>query len=35
MIRGEDCPDQKAAGQCRELNQWWAALWTFLPLMQG
>ena len=29
LWRGEDCPDQKAAGLCRELNKWWEALWTF------
>lgn len=27
--RGEDSPDFKAAGFCRELNKWWEALWTF------
>ena len=29
LWRGEDCPDQKAAGLCRQLNKWWEALWTF------
>lgn len=29
LRRGEDSPDYKAAGLCRELNKWWDALWTF------
>jgi transposase len=29
LWRGEDNPDDKAAGFCRELNKWWAALWIF------
>lgn len=27
--RGQENPDHKAAGLCRELTKWWAALWTF------
>ena len=27
--RGEESPDLKAAGLCRELTKWWPALWTF------
>src|SRR4030095_5103012 len=27
--RGQKHPDWKAAGLCRELTKWWAALWTF------
>ena len=27
--RGQASPDRKAAALCRELNKWWAALWTF------
>jgi transposase len=27
--RGQESPDRKAAGLCRELSKWWAALWTF------
>ena len=26
---GQETPDAKAAGLCRELRKWWAALWTF------
>ena len=29
LRRGQDNPDRKAAGLCRELTKWWAALWTF------
>jgi len=29
LWRGEESPDSKAAGLCRELNKWWEALWTF------
>jgi len=29
LWRGEENPDQKAAALCRDLNTWWAALWTF------
>src|SRR5207237_9305922 len=29
MRRGQENPDRKAAGLCRELTKWWAALWTF------
>ena len=29
MQRGQDNPDRKAAGLCRELDKWWPALWTF------
>src|SRR5205814_6956326 len=27
--RGQETPDRKAAGLCRELTKWWPALWTF------
>jgi transposase len=26
---GQESPDRKAAGLCRGLTKWWAALWTF------
>ena len=29
LRRGQKNPDGKAAGLCRELRKWWAALWTF------
>jgi transposase len=29
LRRGQASPDRKAAGLCRELTKWWAALWTF------
>jgi hypothetical protein len=29
LRRGQKNPDGKAAGLCRELTKWWAALWTF------
>jgi transposase len=29
LRRGQASPDRKAAGLCRELRKWWAALWTF------
>jgi transposase len=29
LRRGQDSPDGKAAGLCRELMKWWPALWTF------
>jgi transposase len=29
LQRGQENPDQKAAALCRELDKWWAALWTF------
>jgi transposase len=29
LRRGQESPDPKAAGLCRELTKWWAALWTF------
>jgi transposase len=29
LRRGQKSPDRKAAGLCRELTKWWAALWTF------
>jgi transposase len=29
LRRGQENPDHKAAGLCRELTKWWAALWTF------
>jgi transposase len=29
LRRGQESPDQKAAGLCRELTKWWPALWTF------
>ena len=29
LRRGQENPDRKAAGLCRELRRWWAALWTF------
>jgi len=29
LRRGQENPDRKAAGLCRELRKWWPALWTF------
>ncbi len=29
LRRGQQSPDGKAAGLCRELRKWWPALWTF------
>src|SRR5262245_58054066 len=29
LRRGQAKPDRKAAALCRELDKWWAALWTF------
>ncbi len=29
LRRGQENPDRKAAGLCRQLTKWWAALWTF------
>ena len=29
LWRGEENPDQKAAALCRDLNNWWPALWSF------
>ena len=29
LRRGQENPDHKAAGLCRELTKWWPALWTF------
>jgi transposase len=29
LLRGQQNPDRKAAGFCRELTKWWAGLWTF------
>jgi transposase len=29
LRRGQETPDHKAAGVCRELTKWWPALWTF------
>jgi transposase len=30
LLRHEqETPDRNAAGLCRELSKWWAALWTF------
>lgn len=29
LRRGQENPDRKAAGLCRELMKWWAALWSF------
>jgi transposase len=29
LRRGQETPDRKAAGLCRELAKWWPALWTF------
>src|SRR4051812_40000881 len=29
LRRGQESPDHKAAALCRELREWWAALWTF------
>jgi transposase len=29
LRRRQENPDRKAAGLCRELRKWWAALWTF------
>jgi transposase len=28
LRRGQEDPDPKAAGLCRELRKWWPALWT-------
>jgi transposase len=28
LQRGQESPDRKGAGLCRELTKWWAALWT-------
>jgi transposase len=32
LRRGQENPDRKAAGLCRELTKWWTALWTFARL---
>src|SRR5687768_12699594 len=32
LRRGQENPDRKAAGLCRELTKWWPALWTFPPV---
>jgi transposase len=29
LRRGQESPDRKAAGLCRQLRKWWPALWTF------
>jgi transposase len=29
LRRGQENPDRKAAGLCRELDKWWTAPWTF------
>src|SRR3712207_6656519 len=29
LRRGQATTDRKAAGLCRQLRKWWAALWTF------
>src|SRR5215213_7697753 len=29
LRHGQESPDPKAAGLCRELAKWWLALWTF------
>jgi transposase len=29
LQHGQENPDHKAAGLCRELTKWWSALWTF------
>jgi transposase len=29
LRRGQESPDRKAAGLCRELTKWWPTLWTF------
>jgi transposase len=29
LRRGQENPDRKAVGLCRELTKWWPALWTF------
>src|SRR5438067_1430466 len=29
LRRGQENPDRKAAGLCRQLRKWWPALWTF------
>jgi transposase len=29
LRRGQETSDRKAAGLCRQLTKWWAALWTF------
>jgi len=28
LQRGQESPDRKAAGFCRQLRKWWPALWT-------
>src|ERR671932_241069 len=35
LRRGQESPDRKAAGLCRELTKWWAALWTFARVEGG
>jgi transposase len=32
LRRGQEHPDRKAAAVCRELDRWWATLWTFARL---
>jgi transposase len=32
LRRGQQSPDRKAAGLCRELTKWWPALWTFVRI---
>src|SRR5262249_57941553 len=32
LRRGQESPDRKTAGLCRELRKWWPALWTFAPV---
>jgi transposase len=29
LRRGQESPDRKAVGLCRELRKWWTALWSF------
>jgi transposase len=32
LRRGQESPDWKAAGLCREPRKWWPALWTFVQV---
>ena len=29
LRRGQESPERKAAGLCRELRKWWPTLWAF------
>ena len=35
LRRGQANPDRRAAALCRELDKWWAALWTFARLEEA